>query len=68
MSRHRDQLNTNKQGRNRIFYVATKIPTQGREVLSRHNKLGRDSKHRQYQEAKMKLQQEIRLSGEKTMS
>ena len=37
---HRNKLNTNKQGRNRLFHVATKIPTQGREVLSRHNRSG----------------------------
>ena len=35
---HRNKLNTDKQGRDRLFHVATKIPTQGREVLSRHNR------------------------------
>ena len=43
-SRHKDKLNIDKQGRDRLFYVATKILTQGREVLSQHNKLGRDIK------------------------
>ena len=37
-SRYRNKLNTDKQGRNGIFHLATKILTQGREVLSRHNK------------------------------
>ena len=44
MSQHKDKLNIDKQGRDRLFYVATKIPTQGREVLSRHNKLSRNNK------------------------
>ena len=34
-SRHRNKLTTNEQGRDRLFHIATKIPTQGREVLSR---------------------------------
>ena len=33
-SQHRNKLNTYKQGRDRLFQVATKILTQGREVLS----------------------------------
>ena len=43
-SQHKNKLNTDKQGHDRLFYVTTKIPTKGREVLSRHNKLGRDTK------------------------
>ena len=37
-SLHRNKLNTNKQGRKKLFYVVTKIPTQGRQVLSRQNR------------------------------
>ena len=43
-SQHRNKLNTDKQGHDILIYVMTKIPTQGREVLSLHNKLGRDTK------------------------
>ena len=43
-SRHRNKLNPDKQGRDKLFYVAIKIPTQGREALSRYNKQGRDIK------------------------
>ena len=39
-SRHRNKLNTYKQGRDRLFHVTMKIPTQGIEVLSRHNRTG----------------------------
>ena len=42
MSQHIDKLNREKQGRDRLFYVATKISTQCKEVLSRQNKLGHD--------------------------
>ena len=89
--RHKDKLNIDKQGCDRLFYVATKIPTQGGEVLLRHNKLGCDTKmsliqkilsrhknlvaienidntKRLYHNIKMKLQQEIRLSSDKTLS
>ena len=89
-SRYKDKLNIDKQGRDNIFYVVTKIPTQGREVLSRHKKLGRDTKMSLIQKVlsrhknwvatenidntkrlcykiKRKLQQEIRLSGYKTL-
>ena len=44
-SRHRNKLNIDKQGHDRIFHLATKIPTQGREVLSRHNRTG--SRHKE---------------------
>ena len=37
-------MNTNKKGCDRLSSVATKIPTQGREALSRHKKLG--SRHK----------------------
>ena len=43
-SQHRNKLSIDKEGHDRIFYIATKIPTQGRKVSSRHNKLGRDRK------------------------
>ena len=43
-SRHRNKLNIDKQGHDELFYFATKIPTQGREALSRHNKMGRNIK------------------------
>ena len=39
MSQHRNEMNS---GHDRILYVATKVPTQCKEVLSRHNKLSRD--------------------------
>ena len=42
MSQHRNKLNREKRGRDRLFQVATKVSTQCKEVLSRHNKLGRD--------------------------
>ena len=41
--RHRNKLNREKHGHDRLFYVAIKIPTRYRKVLSRHNKLGRDT-------------------------
>ena len=44
MSRHKNKLNTDKQGHDRLFHVATKIPTQGREVLVRHNRT--ESRHK----------------------
>ena len=71
-SQHRDKLNIDKQGHERIFYVVTKIPTQGREVLSRHKNWvateNIDKTKRLCRKIKMKLQQEIRLSGDKTLS
>ena len=38
MSQHKNKLNREKQARVRLFYVATKVPTQCKEVLSRQNK------------------------------
>ena len=32
-SRHKNKLNTDKQGHDRLFHVTTKILTQGREIL-----------------------------------
>ena len=58
-SRHRNKLNTDKQGYDRIFYVVTMIPTQGREVLSRHDKLGRDRKYLQHQETMSQHRNEV---------
>ena len=43
-SQHRNKLNIDKQGRDRLFHVTIKIPTQGREVLSQHNRTG--SRHK----------------------
>ena len=71
-SRHRNKVNTEKQGRDKLFYVGTKISTQGREVLSRHKNLV--AKENIYNSKRlcrniiMKLQQEIRLLGDKTLS
>ena len=42
MSQHGNELNREKQGRNRLLYVATKVSTQRKEVLSGHNKLSHD--------------------------
>ena len=42
MSQHRNRLNREKRGCDRLLYVMTKISTQCKEVLSQHNKLGRD--------------------------
>ena len=42
MSQHRNKPNKEKRGRDRLLYVATKVSTQCKEVLSRHNKLGHD--------------------------
>ena len=42
MSQHKNKLNREKRGCDRLLYVATKISTQCKEVLSRHNKLGHD--------------------------
>ena len=42
MSQHRNRLNREKRGRNRLLYVVTKISTQCKEVMLRHNFLGRD--------------------------
>ena len=42
MSQHKNKLNREKRGRDRLLYVVTKISTQGKEVLSRHNKLGHE--------------------------
>ena len=49
-SQHRNKLKTYKQGRDRLFHVVTKIPTQAREVLSRHNRTG--SRHKDELKAK----------------
>ena len=82
--RHRNKLNTYKQGRDRLFHVATNIPTQGREALLQHNRTGSRQKdemkakslvaieniyntNRLWRNIKMKLQQEIRLNGNKTL-
>ena len=42
MSQHRNKLNREKRGLDRLLYVATKISTQFEEVLSQHKKMGRD--------------------------
>ena len=42
MSQHRNKVNKEKRGHNILLYVATKVSTQCKEVLSLHNKLGRD--------------------------
>ena len=42
MSQHINNLNREKQGRDKLFYVVTKISTQCKEVMSRQNKLGHD--------------------------
>ena len=42
MSQHKNKLNREKRGRAKPLYVVTKNSTQCKEVLSRHNKLGRD--------------------------
>ena len=42
MSQHKNKLNREKRGRDRLLYVGIKNSTQCKEVLSRHNKLGRD--------------------------
>ena len=49
-SQHINKLNKDEQGRDRIFHIATKIPTQGREVLSLHNRTG--SRHKDELKAK----------------
>ena len=49
-SRHRNKLNIDEQDRDRLFHLTTKIPTQGREVLSRHNRTG--SRHKNWLKAK----------------
>ena len=49
-SRHGNKLNTDKRGHDIVFHVATEIPTQGREVLSRHNRTG--SRHKDELKAK----------------
>ena len=38
MLQHINKLNTEKQGHDRLFHITTNIPTQGREVLSQHNR------------------------------
>ena len=43
-SRHRNKLNTDVEGRDKLFHIAKKTSTQGREVLSRHNRTG--SRHK----------------------
>ena len=84
MSQH-NKMNREKRGRDRLLYVATKISTQCKEVLSRHNKLGhdrtsklntkqscRDSKidntNKSCRNIITKLQQEVKLSGNKPLS
>ena len=42
MSQHKNKLNIQKRGHERLFYVATNISIQCKKVMSRHNKLGRD--------------------------
>ena len=42
MSQHINELNRDKQGHDRLLYVAIKVSTQCKEVLSRHKKLGCD--------------------------
>ena len=42
MSQHKNKINREKRGCYRLLYVATKISTQYKEVMSRHKKLGRD--------------------------
>ena len=42
MSQHRNKLNREKRGRDSHLYVAIKVSTQCKEVLSRYNKLGCD--------------------------
>ena len=42
MSQHRNKLNREKRGCNRLLNVVTKVSTQCKKVLSRHNKLGCD--------------------------
>ena len=42
MSQHRNKLNKEKRDRDILLYVATKVSTQCKEVMSQHNKLGRD--------------------------
>ena len=42
MSKHRNKLNREKRGRDRLLYVATNVSTQCKEVLLRHKKMGRD--------------------------
>ena len=64
MSQHRNKLNREKRGRNRLLYVATKISTQCKEVLPRHNKLGRDrmskmNTEESYRDMKTRLRQQI---------
>ena len=49
-SQYKNKLNTDKKGRDRLFHIATKILTQEREVLSRHNRIG--SRHKDELKAK----------------
>ena len=42
MLQHKNRLNREKQGHDRLLYGATKISTQCKEALSRHNFLGCD--------------------------
>ena len=42
MSQHINKLNREKRGHDRLLYVVTKVSTQCKEVMSRHNKLGCD--------------------------
>ena len=42
MSQHRNKMNRDKRSHDRLLYVATKVSTQCKQVLSRHNKMGRD--------------------------
>ena len=42
MLQHKNKLNREKRGRDILLYIATKISTQCKEVLSQHNKLGHD--------------------------
>ena len=42
MLQHRNKVKREKRGHNILLYVATKVSTQCKEVLSRHNRLGHD--------------------------
>ena len=42
MSQHKNKFNREKRGRDRLLYITTKVSKQCKEVLSRHNKQGRD--------------------------
>ena len=72
MSQHRNELNREKRGRDRILYVATKVSTQCKEVLSRHENwvaIGNiDNTKKSCRNIRTKLQQEVKLSSNKPLS